>query len=250
MLIRSLERNRYYIKRRRKDMNLVSNYVFNSIPRYIFNATYYNILHFKTNPLYLNKVLSFFYLDHNTQAKLFIDLIGIDFLEKQNRFVLVYHVYSHIYNMRYYIKINANELIWVPSITNLYPASRWYEREIWDLFGVHFSNNLDLRRILTDYGFKGHPFRKDFPIGGYVQLSFNERLKTLVYSKVRFVQEFRNFDTLMPWKFYYSIYPDYDKLKKHLITEKKILKSFSDKYDIQLEPRAFYQEPYSYYEED
>lgn len=197
---------------RRKIYKSLIEYIVYVIPQYIFKAGVIDNVTLYTDAKYIVRLISFLYLDHNTQSKLFTDLFGTDFLSKKYRFMLVYQLYSLTYNMRTFIKLYTDEVTWVPSIVHIIPAARWYEREVWDLYGVHFSNNGDLRRILTDYGFKGHPLRRDFPISGFLEIRYSERHKTLIYGKVRLIQEFRDFHARMPWKYFYSIIPDFSKL--------------------------------------
>lgn len=187
-------------------------YIAYAVPQYIFKAGIIDNITLYTDAKYIVRLISFLYLDHNTQSKMFTDLFGTDFLSKKYRFLLVYQLYSLPYNMRTFIKLYTDEVTWVPSIVHIIPAARWYEREVWDLYGVHFSNNGDLRRILTDYGFRGHPLRRDFPISGFLEVRYSERHKTLIYGKVRLIQEFRDFHARMPWKYFYSSVPDFSKL--------------------------------------
>jgi|BioPla2DNA2_1021312.scaffolds.fasta_scaffold16653_5 NADH-quinone oxidoreductase subunit C len=209
-------------------------YIYRCVPKYIFLTCAWGHPTIFTNPKYITRLVSFLYLDHNTQSKLFTDLFGVDYLNLRTRFLLVYHLYSVMYNMRIFIKLYANEVTWVPSIVHIFPAARWYEREVWDMYGVHFSNNGDLRRILTDYGFRGYPLRKDFPISGFVEVRYSERLKTLIYSDVRLLQEFRDFDARMPWEYFYTSIPEFfilhnmDK-KLHTVEQDESEKTDTDK---------------------
>lgn len=187
-------------------------YIAYAVPQYIFKAGVIDNVTLYTDAKYIVRLISFLYLDHNTQSKIFTDLFGTDYMSKKLRFLLVYQLYSLSYNMRTFIKLYTDEVKWVPSIAHIIPAARWYEREVWDLYGVHFSNNGDLRRILTDYGFRGHPLRKDFPISGFLEVRYSERHKTLIYGKVRLIQEFRDFHSRMPWEYFYSSVPDFSRL--------------------------------------
>lgn len=180
-------------------MNL---YLLSSIPQfifYIYKRDYYYIM---TDLKYLNKILNFLFLHINTQAKIFIDLSVVDIPTNRSRFILVYQLLSHIFHNRFLLKCIADENDHVYSICSLYPNASWYERESWDLFGIYFIGNQDMRRILTDYGFQGHPLRKDFPLSGFVEVSYSERIKNIKYSSVSFIQEFRFFDTKSPWDFF------------------------------------------------
>ena len=129
-----------------------------------------------------------------------MDIAGVDYPERPERFEMVYHLLSLKANRRIRVKVTANEDQPVPSVTGLWPVAGWFEREVWDLYGVMFEGNPDLRRILTDYGFQGHPFRKDFPLTGYVELRYSEEHKRVVYEPVKLVQEFRSFDFVSPWE--------------------------------------------------
>lgn len=133
--------------------------------------------------------------------KLFVDLCGVDWPQRMpERFDVVYNLLSLKHNRRIRLKLTAGETTPVPSVTGVWSAAGWWERETWDLFGVMFDGNPDLRRILTDYGFEGHPFRKDFPLTGYVEVRYDEEQKRVVYEPVKLKQEFRNFDFLSPWE--------------------------------------------------
>ena len=130
----------------------------------------------------------------------FIDLTAVDYPNKKNRFEMIYILLSVEFNLRIIIKFLINENENVDSITNLFPAANWYEREVWDLFGIAFSNHPDLRRLLTDYGFIGHPLRKDFPLSGNVEVKYDLNKKKVVYEPVKLTQSFREFDFESPWK--------------------------------------------------
>lgn len=129
-----------------------------------------------------------------------IDITAVDYPERPQRFELIYHLLSHVHNVRIRIKLFVDEQTPVPSVTNIFPSAGWYEREVWDLFGIPFSDHPDLRRILTDYNFEGHPLRKDFPLTGYVEVRYDAEEKRVVYEPVKLPQEFRNFDFLSPWE--------------------------------------------------
>jgi len=140
---------------------------------------------------------------HDDPAHLFVcftDLTAVDYPAREKRFDVVTHLLSPKHNRRIRLKVAADEAVPVPSLTGLYPAANWYEREAYDLFGVVFSGHPDLRRILTDYGFDGHPLRKDFPMTGYVELRYDDQQKRVVYEPVQLTQEFRSFDFLSPWE--------------------------------------------------
>ena len=129
-----------------------------------------------------------------------MEIAGVDYPERPERFEVVYHLLSLTKNHRIRVRVSADEDTPVPSITGLWPVAGWLEREVFDLYGVIFDGNDDLRRILTDYGFRGHPFRKDFPLSGYVELRYSEEQKRVVYEPVSLPQDFRSFDFLSPWE--------------------------------------------------
>jgi NADH-quinone oxidoreductase subunit C len=129
-----------------------------------------------------------------------MEIAGVDYPEREERFEIVYHLLSVTKNHRLRVRVSSDEEKTVPSLTGLWPVAGWLEREVFDLFGVMFEGNRDLRRILTDYGFRGHPFRKDFPLTGYVEMRYSEEQKRVVYEPVRLAQDFRSFDFLSPWE--------------------------------------------------
>jgi NADH-quinone oxidoreductase subunit C len=146
------------------------------------------------------KVLTYLRDDPDCRFVSFIDICGVDYPERENRFDVVYHLLSPYRNHRVRVKIEADEQTPVPSIIEIFPAANWYEREAFDLYGILFSGHPDLRRILTDYGFSGHPLRKDFPLTGHVEVRYDDEQKRVVYEKVRLTQELRSFDYLSPWE--------------------------------------------------
>jgi NADH-quinone oxidoreductase subunit C len=129
-----------------------------------------------------------------------MEMAGVDYPDRSERFEVVYHLLSLTMNRRIRVKVSTDEATPVPSVTGLWPVAGWLEREVFDMYGVAFSGNPDLRRILTDYGFEGYPQRKDFPLTGYVELRYSEAEKRVVYEPVQLPQDFRNFDFLMPWE--------------------------------------------------
>jgi NADH dehydrogenase (ubiquinone) Fe-S protein 3 len=146
------------------------------------------------------KPVLFFLRDNtNCQYKILSAISGADYPEQNKRFEIIYELLSIRYNSRLRIKIYINELTSVESSALVYSASNWWEREIWDLFGVFFTDHPDLRRILTDYGFEGFPLRKDFPLSGYVEVRYDERQKRVMCEPLEFAQEFRTFDFTSPW---------------------------------------------------
>jgi NADH-quinone oxidoreductase subunit C len=128
------------------------------------------------------------------------DVTAVDYPDRVERFEVIYQLLSYKHNRRMRVKLTTDEDTPVPSAVSVYSAANWFERETWDLFGVFFDNHPDLRRILTDYGFEGHPFRKDFPLTGYVEVRYDEDQKRVVYEPVRLTQDFRSFDFLSPWE--------------------------------------------------
>ncbi|MCJ2023690.1 NADH-quinone oxidoreductase subunit C [Methylobacterium sp. J-067] len=130
----------------------------------------------------------------------FIDLCGADYPQREKRFEVVYHLLSLRHNSRIRVKVQTDEVTPVPSIIEVFPAANWYERETYDLYGILFSGHPDLRRLLTDYGFEGHPLRKDFPLTGFVEVRYDQDEGRVVYEPVQLTQEFRNFDFLSPWE--------------------------------------------------
>lgn len=158
-----------------------------------------NELILTVHPKNLYGVLKF--LKHNSicQFNCLTAVSGTDYAERENRFEVAYELLSLHHNRRLRVKTFVNEVTPLPSVTSLYPAANWWEREVWDLFGVFFQNHPDLRRILTDYGFQGHPLRKDFPLSGYVEVSYDEKLKRVISQPLELTQEFRSFDFRSPW---------------------------------------------------
>ncbi len=129
-----------------------------------------------------------------------VDLCAVDYPERPNRFEVVYQLLSVVHNRRVRVKVAVPEDAPVPSVVEVFPAANWYEREVWDLFGIAFDGHPDLRRILTDYGFQGHPLRRDFPLSGKVEVRYDDGLKRVVYEPVHLPQAFREFDFESPWE--------------------------------------------------
>jgi NADH-quinone oxidoreductase subunit C len=142
-----------------------------------------------------------------------IDVCGVDWPERAQRFDVVYHLLSPVQNNRIRVKIMTDEDTPVPSITEVFPAADWFEREAYDLYGIFFTGHPDLRRLLTDYGFDGHPLRKDFPLTGFVEVRYDDEQKRVVYEPVRLAQEFRSFDFLSPWEGTDYVLPGDEKAK-------------------------------------
>ena len=149
---------------------------------------------------HIGDVLDFLKRDENSKFSQLQTITAADYPENEKRFEVVYCLLSLKFNRRAIVKIKVEEDAAVETVTNIYNSAGWYEREIWDMYGIKFNNHPDLRRILTDYGFEGHPLRKDFPLTGYYEVRYDEELKKVVYEDVNLNQEFRNFDYLSPWE--------------------------------------------------
>jgi NADH-quinone oxidoreductase subunit C len=160
------------------------------------------------------RVLTFLRDDPRLLFKQLVDLCGVDYPDRAERFEVVYNLLSIKHNHRVRVKVAADETEPVPSVTSVFSSANWYERETWDLFGVYFSDHPDLRRLLTDYGFEGHPLRKDFPLTGYVEMRYDEDQKRVVYEPVKLKQEFRSFDFLSPWEGMTQVLPGDEKAKE------------------------------------
>jgi NADH-quinone oxidoreductase subunit C len=159
----------------------------------------------------LPRVLTFLRDDRQCRFSTLCDLCGVDYPDRPERFEIVYNLLSLAHNRRIRVKVATGEDQPVPSATGIFSAAGWWEREVFDLYGVFFNDHPDLRRILTDYGFEGHPMRKDFPLTGYVELRYDEEQKRVVYEPVRLQQEFRRFDFLSPWEGMDKILPGDEK---------------------------------------
>ena len=146
------------------------------------------------------EVMKTLYSDRRFRFVNFTDIAGADYPGRENRFDVVYHLLAPYSNRRIRVKVQTDEATPVPSIIEVFPAANWYEREAYDFYGILFSGHPDLRRILTDYGFEGHPLRKDFPLTGYVEVRYDEAQKRVVYEPVKLTQDFRSFDFLSPWE--------------------------------------------------
>lgn len=151
-------------------------------------------------PKHLVPFLTFLKLHTNTQFKVLIDVTAVDYPSRVHRFEVVYQLLSVQYNARIRVKTFIDELTPVQSITPLFASANWFERETWDMFGICFLHHPDLRRILTDYGFEGHPLRKDFPVSGYVEFRYDDSKKRVLSEPVELAQEFRYFDFASPWE--------------------------------------------------
>lgn len=145
-------------------------------------------------------LLTFLRDDASANFKILIDVFGVDYPDRINRFEVVYNLLSLKHNQRICVKLAAHEETMVPSVSSLFSTANWFEREVWDMYGVMFSDHPDLRRILTDYGFDGHPQRKDFPLTGYTEVRYDLEKERVVYEPVTLSQEFRTFDFSSPWE--------------------------------------------------
>ena len=160
------------------------------------------------------QVVTFLRDDERCQFWSFIDITAIDWPAREQRFDVVYHFLSPKLNTRIRIKIEVGEDTAIPSIIGVFPGADWFERETYDLYGVLFTGHPNMRRLLTDYGFEGHPLRKDFPLTGFVEVRYDDEVKRVVYDKVRLAQEFRNFDFLSPWEGTDYVLPGDEKAKE------------------------------------
>jgi NADH-quinone oxidoreductase subunit C len=142
-----------------------------------------------------------------------VDITAVDHPEREARFDVVYHFLSMYQNQRIRLRVAVDEAEMVPSLVTVHPSANWFEREVFDMFGILFSGHPDLRRILTDYGFRGHPLRKDFPTTGYTEVRYDEARKRVVYEPVKLVQEYRQFDFMSPWEGAQYVLPGDDKAK-------------------------------------
>lgn len=150
----------------------------------------------------LARVLTYLRDDVNCQFKQLVDICGADYPDREKRFEVVYNLLSMTHNRRIRVKVEtgSGDGESVPSVVGVFSTAGWFEREAWDMYGIFFDGNPDLRRLLTDYGFEGHPLRKDFPLTGFVEMRYDEEQKRVVYEPVKLTQDFRNFDFLSPWE--------------------------------------------------
>lgn len=178
-------------------------YLLKTIPKYLNKKILLNIqnntITVHANVKTLSLLMSFLKTHQPLKFKTLTSVTAVDYPEKDQRFEINYFLLSYKLNTRLIIKVLTDDLTPIPSITSVYESANWYEREIWDLFGVVFSNHSDLRRILTDYGFEGFPFRKDFPQNGFLEVRYDDEKKHVLYEPVELSQEFRSFDFISPW---------------------------------------------------
>ena len=159
-----------------------------------------NELFFEVKEEDLTETIQFLKSNDKCKFKQLIDIAGVDYPDNEKRFQLIYLLLSHEYNLRVKILIHFDEKQTINSITKIFPSANWMEREVFDMYGVKFKNHPDLRRILTDYGFKGHPLRKDFPLTGFNEVRYSEKDKKVIYEPVKLEQNYRNFDFESPWE--------------------------------------------------
>ena len=182
-------------------MNDFVAYLKQSIPGSILHAEMVNgEFVIRTDHAHLETLLWFLRDDQYCQFVQLTDICGVDYPGREKRFDVVYHLLSFKHNARMRVKLATDERTPVPTACGVYSAAGWYEREVWDMYGVLFAGHPDLRRILTDYGFDGHPQRRDFPLTGYVELRYDEEQKRVVYEPVKLNQAYRSFDFLSPWE--------------------------------------------------
>jgi len=160
------------------------------------------------------RVLTFLRDDVNCQFKQLMDVCGADYPEREERFDVVYNLLSLTHNQRARVKLRTDARSPVPTVTGVFNSANWWERETWDMYGVYFRDHPDFRRILTDYGFEGHPLRKDFPLTGYVEVRYDDLEKRVVYEPVKLTQDFRSFDFLSPWEGIQAQLPGDEKAEK------------------------------------
>ncbi|RUS72735.1 hypothetical protein EGW08_019502 [Elysia chlorotica] len=177
-------------------------YIAECMPKYVQQVTvpYHDELEVCIHPDGIIPVLSFLKDHTNAQFMSLTDIAGVDKPTLENRFEIVYMLLSLRFNSRIVVKTYTDELTPIDSACSVFQAANWYEREVWDMYGVFFANHPDLRRILTDYGFEGHPFRKDFPLSGYVEVRYDDEVKRVVVEPIELTQEFRKFEANTPWE--------------------------------------------------
>ena len=166
------------------------------------------------------ELLTYLRDDPSCLFKILLDVCGVDYPDREKRFEIVYHLQSLRLNQRIRVKVLCGETDIIPSVTAVFSSANWYERETWDLYGVMFSEHPDLRRLLTDYGFDGHPLRKDFPLTGNVEVRYDEEQKRVVYEPVKLTQAFRSFDFMSPWEGADYILPGDEKADKAIEGDK------------------------------
>jgi len=193
--------NESLFENQQMQLQLVAKAVQQQFPKNFLQPTWpLNELTLACSPVNIKQLLMFLKQDVSCLFDQLIDICGVDHLSRPKRFEVVYHLLSLRNNIRVRLKLPLSVGEPAPSIVDLFPNAGWYERETWDLFGIPFEGNPDMRRLLTDYGFEGHPLRKDFPLTGYVEVRYDEVQKKVVYEPVKLAQEFRRFDFISPWE--------------------------------------------------
>eukprot|EP00088_Acartia_fossae_P003347 TRINITY_DN11408_c0_g1_i1.p1 TRINITY_DN11408_c0_g1~~TRINITY_DN11408_c0_g1_i1.p1 ORF type:complete len:268 (-),score=67.50 TRINITY_DN11408_c0_g1_i1:70-873(-) len=186
----------------RQNLTEFGQYVAECMPKFVqkVQLTAGDELEILISPSGVVPVMTFLKNHHNCQFGCLVDIAGVDIPTREYRFEIVYNLLSLRFNSRVRVKTYTDELTPIESVNDIFKAANWNEREIWDMFGVYFSNHPDLRRILTDYGFEGHPLRKDFPLSGYVECRYDDEVRRVVQEPVELAQEFRKFDLAAPWE--------------------------------------------------
>ena len=185
-----------------KNLNLfiLSKYLLDLAPRYISEIKIKNAeLSIYTNAQNITNLIYLLKQHNNLKFVQLVDICGVDYIEKKERFEVIYNLLSLKFSVRIKLKIKTSELKPVPSISSIFCSANWLEREVWDMYGIFFSNHKDLRRILTDYGFEGYPFRKDFPQVGFIEVRYDDKQKHVIYEPVELAQEYRLFKFSSPW---------------------------------------------------
>jgi len=196
------------------DLQALSDYIASSLGETIENrAIAFDELTIVVRREDIVRTATFLRDDPQCRFVCFIDICGADYPAREKRFDVVYHFLAPHHNRRIRVKVETDEVTPVPSLVEVWPAANWFEREAYDLYGILFSGHPDLRRILTDYGFEGHPLRKDFPMTGYVEVRYDDGQGRVVYEPVKLSQEFRNFDFLSPWEGTDYVLPGDEKAK-------------------------------------
>jgi NADH dehydrogenase (ubiquinone) Fe-S protein 3 len=206
---------------KRKQLAEFGRYVGECLPKYVQKicVTHCDELDVMIAPEGVVPVLAFLKDHHNAQFTNITDIAGMDVPTRQYRFEVIYHLLSVRFNSRIRVRTYTDELTPLDSTCEVFKGSNWYEREIYDMFGVFFQNHPDLRRILTDYGFEGHPFRKDFPLSGYVECRYDDEVKRVVIEPLEMSQEFRKFDLQSPWEVFPAYRPEAFPIEEVPLTE-------------------------------
>lgn len=193
-------------------LNDLGNYIAAALPQDVVSTQVsYGELVVQARSNTVTKLLAFLRDDSNCLFKVLLDVTAVDYPDREERFELVYILLSLSQNQRIKVKVIVGEDVAVPTASNVFSAANWCERETWDMYGIYFSDHPDLRRILTDYGFEGHPLRKDFPLTGRVEVRYDETQKRVVYDPVSLTQDFRSFDFLSPWEGMNDVLPGDEK---------------------------------------